>query len=61
MDADSYVLAVSRHIHRNPIEAANPLVDDLEDWVWASYPTDINRTKAPGNPAPGEATGSHGG
>ncbi len=50
LDVDSYLLPVSRYIPRNPIEAANPLVDDLEDWVWACYSADIPRTKAPETP-----------
>ncbi|MEF8794614.1 MAG: transposase [Thiohalorhabdus sp.] len=48
VDADAYLLAVSRYIHRNPIDGARPLVEDLADWPWSSYPAFINRAKAPG-------------
>ncbi|MEF8794151.1 transposase [Thiohalorhabdus sp.] len=47
VDADAYLLAVSRYIHRNPVDAADPLVEDLADWPWSSYPAYINRAKAP--------------
>ncbi len=32
---DSYLLALVRYIHRNPIKAG--IVDDLEDYVWSSH------------------------
>lgn len=35
VDADAYLLTVSRYIHRNPLEAG--LVDDLRDYPWSSY------------------------
>ena len=35
VEADQYLLQVSRYIHRNPLEAG--LVDDLVDYPWSSY------------------------
>lgn len=35
VDADSYLLTVSRYIHRNPLEAG--LVDDPAHYPWSSY------------------------
>ena len=35
VDADQYLLQVSRYIHRNPLEAG--IVDDLADYSWSSY------------------------
>lgn len=43
---DDYLLQLSRYIHRNPIETKRPLVDDLADYRWSSYPAYINRAKA---------------
>jgi REP element-mobilizing transposase RayT len=42
VDADAYLLSVSRYIHRNPIDASRPLVKRPEDWPWSSYPAFIN-------------------
>ena len=36
---DEYFLQVSRYIHRNPIEVKTPLVKELKDYCWSSYPT----------------------
>lgn len=36
VDADAYLLTVSRYIHRNPLEAS--LVDELREYPWSSYP-----------------------
>lgn len=47
VEADSYLLAVSRYIHRNPVEADPPLVDNLADWPWSSYPAYLGRAPAP--------------
>lgn len=47
IDADDYLLSVSRYIHRNPIEAASPLVDALADWPWSSYPVYIGQVRGP--------------
>jgi putative transposase len=38
IDASSYILQVSRYIHRNPIAMKTPLVEDLVDYPWSSYP-----------------------
>jgi hypothetical protein len=35
VDADQYLLQVSRYIHRNPLEAG--IVDELVDYPWSSY------------------------
>jgi len=45
VDADSYLLQLSRYIHRNPIEGK--IVKRLESFPWSSYPAYINRTKPP--------------
>ena len=38
VDADNYLLPLSRYIHRNPIETKRPLVENLKDYPWSSYP-----------------------
>ncbi len=47
IDADSYLLQVSRYIHRNPIELKSPLVKQLEDYSWSSFSAYINKSKVP--------------
>lgn len=47
IDADSYLLQVSRYIHRNPIETKIPLVDRLEKFAWSSYSAYINSVPCP--------------
>jgi hypothetical protein len=47
VDADSYLLSLSRYIHRNPIETRRPLVERLEEYSWSSYPAYVNRVLAP--------------
>ncbi len=42
VDADAYLLTVSRYIHRNPLEAG--LVDELRDYPWSSYPAYVGTT-----------------
>ncbi len=37
IDASRYLLPLSRHIHRNPIEQKKPLVKNLTDYPWSSY------------------------
>ncbi len=37
VDAENYLLQVSRYIHRNPIETKKPLVEKLEDYYFSSY------------------------
>ncbi len=43
VDADSYLLQVSRYIHRNPIETRIPIVPALEDYLWSSYRAYLNK------------------
>ncbi len=48
VEADACLLSVSRYIHRNPIDAARPLVERLEAWPWSSYPAYIGAADPPG-------------
>ncbi len=45
VDADEYLLHLSRYIHRNPVEAH--LVEDLADYEWSSYPQYIGDRSSP--------------
>jgi putative transposase len=45
VDADSYLLAVSRYIHRNPLEAG--IVRKLDSYAGSSYPAYVGQAKAP--------------
>ena len=47
IEASSYLLEVSRYIHRNPVETRKPLVKDLEKYKWSSYPAYRNRVETP--------------
>ncbi|MFV1985190.1 MAG: transposase [Thiohalomonadales bacterium] len=47
IEKDSYLLQLSRYIHRNPIELKQPLVKKLEQYRWSSYPAYINKDKTP--------------
>jgi hypothetical protein len=47
IEASSYLLAVSRYIHRNPIETQRPLVENLEQYRWSSYPSYRNQAETP--------------
>ena len=47
VDADAYLLQVSRYIHRNPIDTKQPLVKRLEHYPWSSYSAYINQGAAP--------------
>ena len=47
VDADNYLLHVSRYIHRNPIETNIPLVEELAKYKWSSYPAFIKRGSTP--------------
>ena len=38
VDADAYLLQLTRYIHRNPIDTKRPMVDELQDYPWSSYP-----------------------
>lgn len=46
VDGDAYLLQLSRYIHRNPVDGKRPLVTDLADYPWSSYPAYIGKTKA---------------
>ena len=45
VDKESYWLALSRYIHRHPLEAR--MVTQLEKYKWSSYPAYVGKTKAP--------------
>jgi len=45
VDADDYLLQLSRYIHRNPLEVKRKMVTRLEDYPWSSYPAYINKVK----------------
>ncbi len=45
VDKDSYILQLSRYIHRNPVEMKKPLVTNLDDYKWSSYRAYIGKDK----------------
>lgn len=45
VDADAYLLSVSRYIHRNPVEAG--MVGKAERYAWSSYRTFIGQDAPP--------------
>ena len=47
IERDTYLTALTRYIHRNPIETQKPLVDKLASDFWSSYPAYIDHQKAP--------------
>ncbi|MCU7815442.1 MAG: transposase [Candidatus Thiodiazotropha sp. (ex Rostrolucina anterorostrata)] len=47
VDASSYLLQLSRYIHRNPIEIHKSLVQQLDDYPWSSYPAYVGKAKPP--------------
>lgn len=47
IDASSYLLQVSRYIHRNPIELKKPLVKHAADYRWSSFAAYINKSDIP--------------
>jgi putative transposase len=47
VDGDAYLLQLSRYIHLNPMETKPPLVANLADYLWSSYPAYIGRATAP--------------
>jgi len=47
IDASAYLLQVSRYIHRNPVETMRPLVNQLEQYPWSSYPSYIQKQATP--------------
>ncbi|ADH86488.1 transposase [Desulfurivibrio alkaliphilus] len=38
VEAEAYLVSLSRYIHRNPVAGDTPLVKELQDWPWSSYP-----------------------
>ncbi len=47
VDADSYLLQLSRYIHRNPVEIKGGMEENLDHYVWSSYRAYINQVKSP--------------
>jgi putative transposase len=47
VEADAYLLQLTRYIHRNPLETPRPRVKNLADYRWSSYPAYINLASAP--------------
>ncbi len=47
VDEDAYLLQLSRYIHCNPVETKKPLVNQLVDHPWSSYPAYVNKAKCP--------------
>ena len=47
VEADAYLLSLTRYIHRNPVETRRPLVSDLADYCWSSYPAYLDASPAP--------------
>ena len=39
VDSDTYLVPLTRYIHRNPIDMESPLVAKLDDYRWSSYPS----------------------
>ena len=47
VDEDSYLLQLSRYIHRNPLDVKRKMIEQLDDYVWSSYQAYTNKAKAP--------------
>lgn len=47
VDKDTYLLPLSRYIHRNPVEVRKPLVKELLNYHWSSYPAYLGKHPAP--------------
>ncbi|PCI00037.1 MAG: hypothetical protein COB79_06265, partial [Zetaproteobacteria bacterium] len=47
VDKDAYILQLSRYIHRNPIDMKQPLVSELQNYQWSSFPAYVNKSKKP--------------
>ena len=47
VDQDEYLLQLTRYIHLNPIETKQPMVSQLAEYSWSSFPAYINHTEAP--------------
>ncbi len=46
VEADRYVLALTRYIHRNPLDGP-PRVTPLATYPWSSYPAYLNQAACP--------------
>ena len=47
IEANAYLLQLSRYIHHNPIETKRSLVKDIEAYPWSSYPAYVNQEPCP--------------
>jgi len=47
VDEDSYLLQLTRYIHRNPLEVKRQMIEQLEDYPWSSFPAFIDKVKSP--------------
>ena len=47
VDAENYLLHVSRYIHRIPIETNTPLASDFAEYEWSSYHSFIKKAEIP--------------
>ncbi|EAR23427.1 helix-turn-helix domain-containing protein [Nitrococcus mobilis] len=47
VEADAYLLQLTRYVHRNPIEARRALVNELAAYPWSSYPAYLGQATAP--------------
>lgn len=47
VDGPNAILSVSNYIHRNPIETKIPLVENLEDYPYSSFPFYADEKKTP--------------
>ncbi|TQV76697.1 hypothetical protein FLL45_01685 [Aliikangiella marina] len=47
VDSDAYLLQLTRYIHLNPLETSRPMVKELLDYSWSSYPANVNGVKKP--------------
>ena len=47
IEESSYLLSVSRYIHRNPIETKQPMVRTLANYRWSSYPEYLSEAACP--------------
>ena len=47
VDQDDYLLQLTRYIHVNPIETKPPMVSQLVDYEWSSFPSYVNQANVP--------------
>jgi len=45
VDEDTYLLKLTRYIHRSLLEVKNKIVQELSDYPWSSYPAYFNQSK----------------